>query len=161
MRGGGTVTEMFNFSLLWWLIVSTVFQKFMDSANKLMVMTLLLPLKTKLIFERSYEQRVFQEISFAHKLHRMQAVAYHSACPHRSMSLVNDRMNSKQKKKKTKTDQLKRNGRNCKNVDILLFWCNTLPSPPPRPQPFIIDSRHKRAVLSDPTQMQSVPGHFY
>jgi hypothetical protein len=26
----------------------------------------------------------------------MQAVAYHVACPHRSMSLVNDRMNTKQ-----------------------------------------------------------------
>jgi len=37
----------------------------MDSANKLMVMTLLLPLKTKLIFERSYEQHIFQEI-FSH-----------------------------------------------------------------------------------------------
>lgn len=35
-----------------------------------------------------------------------------------------------QSKKKTKTDQLKRNGRNCKNVDILLFWCSTLFSPP-------------------------------
>ena len=79
----------------------------MGSANKLMVMTLLLPLKTKLIFERSYEQHVFQEISFAHKLHRMQAVAYHSACPHRSMSLVNDRMNSKQKKNQNRPTETK------------------------------------------------------
>ena len=61
--------------------------------------------------------------------------------------------------KKTKTDQLKRNGRNCKNVDILLYWCSTLPSS--RPLPFIIDSRHRGAILSDPTQMQSVPSHFY
>jgi hypothetical protein len=66
-------------------------------------MTLLLPLKTKLIFERSYEQQhIFQEISFAHELHRTQAVAYHAACPHRSTSLVNDRMNSKQKIKNKK-----------------------------------------------------------
>ena len=78
------------------------FYKFVDSAYKLIVMTLLLPLKTKLIFERSYEQHIFQEISFAHELHRTQAVAYHAACPHRSMSLVNDRMNSRQKKKKPK-----------------------------------------------------------
>jgi len=74
--------------------------EFNSGFKGLKVMTLLLPLKTKLSFERSYEQHIFHEISFAHELHRMQAVAYHAACPHRSTSLVNDRMNSKQKKKK-------------------------------------------------------------
>jgi hypothetical protein len=51
--------DIFNVSVLWWLIVWNVFEKCTDGKNTFKVMTLLLPLKTKLIFEHSYKLHTF------------------------------------------------------------------------------------------------------
>jgi hypothetical protein len=71
------------------------------------------------------------------------------------MSLVNDRMNSKQKKPKPT------NWNEMEGTATTYIFCYFGVAHSPRPLPFIIDSCHRRAVLSDPTQIESVPSHFY